>query len=71
MLRKDQPNYIRFLKNFHPTELQTKCKALARYRYRRPLVRFGKHQVILDRLVMSVQDGKAIVHYKSIFGGYK
>lgn len=64
-------DYTTLLRRFHPKGLQTKCKALARYRYRRPLLRFEKHQITLDRLVMSVQDGKAIVYYKSIFGGYE
>lgn len=70
-MRQLHVDYTTLLRRFQQKELQTKCKALARYRYRRPLLRFEKHQIIYDKLVMSVANGKAIVYLKYKFGGYK
>lgn len=67
MLRKEQPNYILFLKNFHPNEIQTKCEALARFRCRRIRQKARRGRTLFEKQRLKIHEGKATMVWAAEF----
>lgn len=60
-------DYTKLLSKFYPDKLQTKCKGLAKYRYKRHQYNSVLGYKVIERSRLEIHDGKAFVYYQAQF----
>ena len=60
-------DYTRLLGKFFPEQLQTKCKALAKHRYKRHNSKGILGYKIIEKSKLEINKGKAFVYWKAEF----
>lgn len=59
--------YCKFLELWYPNEIQTKCEALARFRYKRIQQKTYRGCTIIERQRLEIHEGKATIVWTAEF----